>query len=99
MTEGAFVAGYIGWLKQKSTRELIAVLSPVAVAAVGGAWILYTHFYPSPTPEIVTRTEAPKPAVPATVQPAVEADHGSVAIGGNVANSSIAPNTSANHRK
>lgn len=57
-------------------RGRLAFVVTVLTLLVGGGWTLYTHLSGS----------APKPA---DTRPNVTADHGGVAIGGNVTNSSI----------
>lgn len=77
----------IKWLKYKSNREIIILLFPIVAAVAGGAWIIYTHFSPSPAPDNPTQTVSENAAVP--LMPSVTADHGGIAIGGEVSNSTI----------
>jgi hypothetical protein len=49
----------------------------VIAAIAGGAWALFVHFYPTPE------------AKPSPVQNKIEADCGSVAIGGDVSGTTI----------
>jgi len=70
-------------LKSKSSRDLIAILFPIAAALAAGAWAVFTHFNPA------AEMRAPSNPPPPSTDSHVSADGGSVAIGGSVSNSSI----------
>jgi len=35
------------WLKNKTSREIAVIVIPLVIAAIGGGWTMFAHFYPS----------------------------------------------------
>lgn len=83
------------FLKDKNNREIISWLGSGLVALAGAAWVIFTYFNPSPTPApAITPTKSETPAAPLRrvdkpVPANVSASNGSVAVGGDVSNSTI----------
>jgi hypothetical protein len=63
--------------KRKSAREVIALVVPIAITVVGGAWAVFTYVFPAVKPE------------KATQPPAVTSGPGGVAAGRDISGSKI----------
>ncbi len=63
--------------KKKSTRDVVGLLAPIAIAIGGGVWAVFTYLFPADKP-----VTPPRP-------PTVSAASGGVAVGGNVLRSTI----------
>jgi hypothetical protein len=63
--------------KNKSTREAIALLVPIAIAVAGGLWAVLTYVFPADKPGKVSQP------------PAVSARQGGVAAGRDISGSTI----------
>lgn len=99
---------FLGALKSKSNRDVIAFLVPIVTAIAAGLWAVVTYFVPGHTERLAAPAQAVVTSSPANVSPArstasdgsalptvekpvaatVSANNG-VAIGGDVANSTI----------
>jgi hypothetical protein len=63
--------------KRKSAREVIALVVPIVITVVGGAWAIFTYVFPGVKPE------------KATQPPAVTSGPGGVAAGRDISGSTI----------
>lgn len=67
----------LAFLRDESNRAPLGWIGGGLAAAAGGLWAVYVHFYPAPE------------AKPGPPQKQIEADCGSVAIGGDVSGATI----------
>jgi TIR domain len=73
--------GLWGFLREKSNRQVLSWLGGGLVVVATGLWVAFVYFFPpGKSPE--AKTPEPTPA-------SVQADHGGVAIGGNVTGATI----------
>ncbi|MGO8843937.1 MAG: hypothetical protein ACLQFI_01000 [Methylocella sp.] len=70
------------FLKAEDNQKLLGWIGGGLVIAAGGLWAVFVHFYPSPE------------AKPEPPQKQIEADCGSVAIGGDVSGATITAGSS-----
>lgn len=78
------MARLVTWLKIEKNRALVGWLGGGAVVAIGGLWSAYLHFHPTPE----GKPDAPPKQI--------EADCGSVAIGGDVTGATVTAGANAN---
>jgi hypothetical protein len=67
----------LAFLRDEGNRALLAWIGGGLAVAAGGLWAVFVHFYPSPE------------AKPGPPQKQIEAECGSVAIGGDVSGATI----------
>jgi hypothetical protein len=70
------------FLKSEENQKLIGWIGGGLVIAAGGLWAVFVHFFPAPEP---------KPSPP---QKQIEAECGSVAVGGDVSGATITAGSS-----
>jgi hypothetical protein len=67
----------LAFLRDESNRALLGWIGGGLAIAAGGLWAVFVHFYPTPETK------------PPPVQKQIEAECGSVAIGGDVSGATI----------
>jgi hypothetical protein len=72
------------FLRDEGNRALLGWIGGGFVVLAGGLWAIYLHFYPAPE------------AKPGPPQKQIEADCGSVAIGGAVSGATITAGSTGN---
>jgi hypothetical protein len=72
----------LAFLRNEGNRALLAWIGGGLVMLATGLWTVFIHFYPTPE------------AKPAPLQKQIEADCGSVAIGGDVSGATITAGSS-----
>lgn len=75
------------FLQDEKKQRLLTFIGGGFAMAAGGLWAAFVHFYPAPE------------AKPGPPEKQIEADCGSVAIGGDVSGATITADTSAGCRK
>jgi TIR domain len=73
------IDGLWGFLRDNRNQQVLSWLGGVLVVAATGLWAAFVHFFPAP------KSPEAKSAEPVSVQ----ADHGGIAIGGNVTGATI----------
>jgi hypothetical protein len=77
----------LAFLRDESNRALLGWIGGGLVVLATGLWAVFVHFYPAPE------------AKPSPPQKQIEAECGSVAIGGDVSGATITAGSSGDCRK
>jgi hypothetical protein len=80
------------FLRDKRNQQVLGWLGGGLVVAVTGLWAAFVYFFPYPKASGTTKASEPTP-------PSVQADHGGIAIGGNVTGATITTGGTTNSDK